>query len=202
MPNDRLTEKQEDIFNFLVYHVNTFQRPPTIAEICKKFGFKSNQSAVDHLTALEKKGYIQKSKRARGINILKDHFQNNTYAILGKIAAGVPIDAACDEYERFDLANYYQSNDTYVLQVKGDSMINAGIHDGDLVFVKKQSILNNNDIGVIVIDEEATVKRFEMKNNKIILHPENDDYNDIIIDESVQNVRIEGKVVGLFRNLQ
>lgn len=195
-----LTKKQREIYDYIKETLASTKRPPTIAEIKNHFNFVSNQSVVDHIKALTKKGYVEKVGKSRGIIPTKKEVQ---IPILGQVAAGNPIEAIESNHEDcFNLDEYVNDpGRTYVLKIKGDSMKNAGIMDGDYVFVRYQQELKNGEIGVAVIDEEATVKRFQFENGKCILYPENEEFQPMEIMTNNDNFRIAGKVIGVFRSL-
>jgi repressor LexA len=197
-----LTKKQDSILSYIQNCVSDYGRPPTIKEICQEFGYKSNQSAVDHLNALHKKGYIDLVGKSRGILLLQKTEERTKIRIIGDVAAGSPLTATEDFVGYFDLQDYYEPDSTYMLKVKGDSMKNAGIMDGDYVFVRYQLTVDHNDIAVAVVDEEATVKRIRYAGTKVILVPENENFKEIVIDNQAPNFRIAGKVVGVFRTIR
>lgn len=193
-----LTEKQRKIFEFINYYITENGYPPTIKEIMSYFSFSSPTAVISHLNALEKKGYIKREKKtSRGI-ILKEHFLN--IPVIGRIPAGIPN----IEEENFDgfihvSKEIFSEEGLFSLTVKGDSMKNAGIFDGDYVIVKKDVEIKNGDIAVIFYNGEYTVKYFYKRKNFIELIPANPLYGTIIIKESPL---ILGKVVGLFRKIK
>jgi repressor LexA len=191
-----LTNRQQEIYDYIESYIDDNNRPPTISDIRKTFGFRSPQSVVDHLSALEKKGHIKRLPNSRGIVLLneKPHFP-----MLGKVSAGVPLEV--EEYfdGNFHLEDYYKPDQTFVLTVQGDSMKDIGIYDGDKVLVKQKNNVDNGEIVVAVIEGEYTVKRFIKTNNKIILKPENSSYEPISVGEDTDDFRIIGKVVGVHR---
>ncbi len=190
----KITIRQKEVFDFLYKYTNRENRPPTLVDIKKHFGFASNQGVVDHLKALERKGYIKRLKRSRGIVILrKDYFP-----ILARVAAGNPI--MSDEFNEGNLRleELFDAEGCYVIRIKGDSMRNAGILDGDYAIVKYQESIENGEICVAIIDNEATVKRILFDSNKITLQPENDLYESITITAK-SDLKVCGKVVGVLR---
>jgi repressor LexA len=191
-----LTNRQQEVYDYIESYIDDNNRPPTISDIKKTFGFKSPQSVVDHLHALEKKGHIKRLPNSRGIVLLneKDHFP-----ILGKVAAGAPLEVEELFDGNFHLEDYYKPEQTFVLSIQGDSMKDIGIYDGDKVMIIPKSSVNNGDIVVAVIDGEYTVKRFFRENNKILLKPENPTYEPIIIEDTTDDFRIIGEVVGVHR---
>ncbi len=199
-----LTEKQQLILNFIKTQVKLNGVVPSIREICKASGLSSTSSVHLHLETLEKKGYIRrKQAKTRNIEILEKNFYNNNLEelvnipILGDVSAGLPTFATESIESYFPIpVTYLKNNDAFMLRVFGDSMINAGIYDGDLVLVNKQSIANNRDIVIALIGDETTCKRFFIEDNTIVLKPENDLYQPI----KSNNITILGKVIGLFRS--
>lgn len=191
-----LTKRQREIFDFIETYIDENNRPPTIQDIKETFGFRSPQSVVDHLTALEKKGHIKRIPNSRGIVLLheKKHFP-----ILGEVAAGVPIASEECFDGNFSLEDYYKADQTFVLKVQGESMIEAGIHNGDMVLIEPTSTLESGQIGVFVLNNEYTVKRFSKEDTNIVLKPENTAFKPLIITEEIEDFRIIGKVVGVHR---
>lgn len=199
-----LTEKQQLILNYIKSQVKLNGVVPSIREICKASGLSSTSSVHLHLENLEKKGYIKrKQAKTRNIEILEKNFYNNNFEelvnipILGNVSAGLPTLVVENIESYFPIPiSYLKNNDAFMLKVFGDSMVNAGIYDGDLVLVNKQPTANNRDIVIALIDDETTCKRFFIENNNIILKPENDLYEPI----KSNNITILGKVIGLFRS--
>lgn len=195
----QITERQQEVLNFIEEYINNNNRPPTISDIKLNFGFKSPQSVVDHLNALEKKLYIKRLPNSRGIVLLN---KRNHFPILGKVAAGLPL-ASEELYDgNFTLSDYYEPEQTFVLKVTGDSMIGAGIYDGDMVLIKPKASAETGDIVVAVLNREYTIKKLVKKQNKIILKPENPSYEPIVITKDIEDFRIIGKVVGVHRILK
>ena len=199
-----LTEKQQLILNYIKSQVKLNGVVPSIREICQASGLSSTSSVHLHLETLEKKGYIRrKQSKTRNIEILEKNFYKNSYdelvnvPILGNVSAGIPTFATESIESYFPISvSYLKNNDAFMLKVFGDSMINAGIYDGDLVLVNKQSTANNRDIVIALIDNETTCKRFFIEDNTIVLKPENSLYEPI----KSNNIIILGKVIGLFRS--
>jgi len=211
MKNLVLTERQGEIINFIILNKEKFGYPPSIPEIQRKFSFKSPNAVQDHLKALERKGYISRhAHKARGIEILvhtasNENNRNNALQIpiVGEISAGRPI-LAQENIEGtivIDKSIIKNSNGNFALRVKGDSMINAGILDGDYVIVSQQPDAEQGDIIVALIEDEATIKRFYKEKNRIRLQPENDTMEPIIIKTDENNVRIIGKIKGVIRKI-
>jgi repressor LexA len=211
MKNLVLTERQGEILKFIILNKEKFGYPPSIPEIQRKFSFKSPNAVQDHLEALERKGYIfRRAHTARGIEILvhatlNENNKNNAIEIpiVGEISAGRPI-LAQENIEGtivVDKSIIKNSNGIFALRVKGDSMINAGILNGDYVIVSQQPDAEQGDIIVALIEDEATVKRFYKEKNRIRLQPENDTMKPIIIKTDENNVRIIGKIKGVIRKI-
>ncbi len=203
-----LSEKQLEILQCIKYEINAKGYPPSVREICKAVNLKSTSTVHGHLNKLEEKGYIRKDPtKPRAIEVLHNSingFELNkeiiNIPIVGSVSAGEPILAIENIEEMFPLpADFitYDNKDIFILSVQGDSMIDAGILDKDYVIVRKQSNASNNDIVVALIDDEATVKRFFKKTDHIILKPENQYMEPIIIRDAI----IVGKVIGVFRKI-
>ncbi|WP_058485483.1 transcriptional repressor LexA [Defluviitalea phaphyphila] len=198
----KIGDKQQEILNYLKKEIKEKGYPPSVREICDAVGLKSTSTVHGHLNRLEKKGLIRRDPtKPRAIEILDDGFYNIrrelvNVPIVGNVTAGQPILAVENIEDYFPLPVDYVKNDTvYMLNVQGDSMIEAGIFDNDLVLVRKQSTAENGDIVVAMIEDSATIKRFFREKDHIRLQPENSTMNPII----VSNVDILGKVIGLFR---
>ena len=194
-----IDNKLKDVMNFLTQYINDNGFPPSVREICKELSIKSTATVYYYLEKLDKQGLIKKSplkKRAVGI-VSQNKAESITVPVLGKVTAGQPILAVevYDEYMPIPAVMFDKNDDLFVLNVKGESMIEAGIFDKDNIIVKRQNTAENGQIVVALIDESATVKRFYKKNNKIILHPENSSMQDMIFDD----IAILGIVKGLIR---
>ena len=200
---DKLTHKQELVLDYLKRSMADKGYPPTVREIGSALGLSSPATIHAHLNTLEKKGYIKKNNsKNRAIELLvkNDYEEENLIDVplLGKVTAGSPIEAIEMPNEFFSLPAYLipTNKEVFALKVSGESMINAGILDGDIVIVQKQDIANNGEIIVAMTDEnEVTLKRFYKENGYFRLQPENDTMDPIILDE----VTILGKAVGLYR---
>ncbi len=195
-----LTDRQAAILSFIKEFAMDRGYPPTIPEIQKEFDIKSPNGVNNHIKALTRKGYIKRdSSRARALEIKG---MNDGVPILGRIAAGAPILADENLDEHFSMKNMYRSNDeVFMLKVEGDSMINVGIFDGDLVLVRLQQSVEQGEIGVAIIDNEATVKRIYSDGNIVRLVPENDSYTPFTVMQTDPGFRIGGKVIGVIRQL-
>ena len=206
-----LTERQQEILLFIEQFRESSGYPPTLREIGKKFGISSTFGVKRHLDALVKKGYlIIESNASRGISLVRNdedkakyNYGNDVFAkvpIVGRVAAGSPI-TAIENIEGsviVDPAYIKKADDSFALRVKGDSMINSGIFEGDLVIVTPNKNAVNGEIVVAMLDDEVTVKTFENKNNKMRLIPSNDNYQPIEITTD-REFSIVGKVVGVVR---
>jgi len=195
-----LTPRQLEILNLIKKHLDQTGYPPTRAEIAETLGFKSANAAEDHLRALARKGVIEMVPGAsRGIRV-PDHQPG--IPIIGRVAAGNPILATehIEDYCEIP-ARFFHPRVDFFLQVRGMSMKNAGILDGDLLAVHKTEHVNNGDIIVARLDEEVTVKRLKRDRNRqfVELHPENEDFEPIRVDLREQPFAIEGLSVGVIR---
>lgn len=196
-----LTARQSQILELIRQYISETGYPPTRAEIAKELGFKSANAAEEHLKALARKGAIEMIPgTSRGIRL--PELLDQGLPIVGRVAAGDPILAEENIEDRIDLpAGFFQPQADYLLRVRGDSMIDAGILDGDLLAVHKTQQATNGQIVVARIDQEVTVKRFQRtkKRNQILLLPENEAYNPIEVDLANQAFAIEGLSVGVIR---
>jgi repressor LexA len=206
--NVRLTQRQKDVLDYVRRQVDQGVSP-TIREIAEYFGFASHTSSEKHLFALEKKGLIRRRKgSARAIELICDKYtqEENVHTskipIIGDIAAGGPI-LAQENFQGFLSLDecFGNSDNLFALKVKGDSMVNAGIDNGDLVIVRLQNMVANGDIAVIYSGEycEATIKRFFLESSRIKLQPENESYKPIFFSRNDSEFRIGGKVIGVIK---
>ena len=202
MQNGRITPKQSEILEYIKSETLRTGYPPTVREICDAVHLKSTSSVHSHLETLEKNGYIRRDPtKPRAIEICDDSFQMVRTEMVslpgvGQVAAGLPILAEqnIDSYYPVP-SDMVPRGESFALRVHGDSMINAGIFDGDLIFVNSCNTAQNGEIIVALIDDSATVKRFYKEKDHIRLQPENDSMDPIIVDNCV----IIGKVFGVFR---
>jgi repressor LexA len=202
-----LTLKQQQILNFLKDYRNKHGYPPTLREIGQHFGISSTFGVKRHLDALVKKGFLNiESNASRGISFVKSNETDevisgvNKIPVIGRVAAGTPI-LAMENIEgsiMMDASLTGKSGHCFALKVKGDSMINAGIFEGDLVIVTPQANALNDEIIVARIEDEVTVKRFELKNKKARLIPENESYKPIDVTGK-EGFSVIGKVIGVLR---
>ncbi len=211
---EKLTERQNEILNFIKDYLRENEFPPTLREIGSKFQISSTFGVKRHLDALEKKGYVVIERNAsRGIRIVHndEYFDGDTsrrvgdeffnkIPIVGRVAAGSPI-LAMENIEGsiiIDPTFIKKAEDAFALRVQGDSMINVGIFEGDLVIVSPDNKGKRGDVIVAMLDDEVTVKTLNVKKNKIVLSPENDNYNPITIEDK-NSFTIIGKVKGVVR---
>ena len=192
----KIDQKLEKVLNFVKRYQSENGFPPSVREICQALSIKSTATAHYYLAKLEKQGSISKNANKNRAIVLSDALDYVSVPLVGTVTAGTPILAV----ENLD--GYYplppelaEEENSFLLQVKGDSMIEAGILDGDKIICRKTQTAENGEIVVALIDDSATVKRFFKRNGKIILHPENERLCDIVLDEAY----ILGKVTGLIR---
>ena len=203
MAYGKISTKQREILEYIKQEILNKGYPPAVREICEAVDLKSTSSVHSHLETLEKNGYIRRDPtKPRAIEIIDDNFnlvrrEVVNVPLVGTVAAGQPILAVenIDAYYPIP-AEYMPNEQSFMLTVKGDSMINAGIFDGDQVLVKQQATAENGDMVVALIDDSATVKTFYKENGYYRLQPENDNMEPIII---TGNLQILGKVFGVFR---
>ena len=202
MGNTSLNVQEQRVLDYIKETIKTTGYPPSVREICAALNFKSTSSAHQYISRLADKGYIDKKDlKTRAIRVIGTE-STISVPIVGKVAAGEPILAQENIEDYFSIGESFfrqdeLKNDNYILKVQGESMINAGINDGDYIIVSKQETARNGQIVVAMIDGNATVKTFYKENGYIRLQPENDTMEPII----VKDVTILGKVVGLFRKI-
>jgi len=190
---------EEIVLQYIEKYITENGYAPTVREICKDCNIPSTATAFTIVNGLADKGLIAKNKvgenKRRAVSIKQNAVK---IPLIGTVAAGEPIFAQ-ENYEDFFSVptNMFGSEDLFMLNVKGDSMINIGMFNGDKIIVRKQETAENGEIVVALVDDSATVKRYFKRGNKFILHPENDDMEDFVFDE----ISILGKVVGLIRNI-
>jgi len=201
---EKLTRRQKEILDYIEKMITERGKSPTIREIGEKFGISSTNGVRAHLEVLMKKGYIRRQKMiSRGIELARSLAGPiKRVPLVGAVPAGNPITAVENiEGEIAIDTSFLPSGETFTLKVKGDSMKNAGIFDGDLVLVKRQKSAEPGEIVVAVIGEEATVKRYFVEEGSVRLQPENEAYEPILVDRNSPEFYIAGKVVGLMRRL-
>ena len=198
----KITNKQQQILDYIKQEILNRGYPPTVREICETVNLKSTSSVHSHLETLEKNGYIRRDPtKPRAIEICDDSFQMVrtemvSLPVIGRVAAGTPILAEQNIEDYFPVpAEVVPNGESFILNVRGDSMINAGIFDGDRIFVNSCNTARNGDMVVALIDDSATVKTFYRENGHVRLQPENDTMDPIIVDDC----QILGKVFGVFR---
>ncbi|MFZ6031971.1 MAG: transcriptional repressor LexA [Melioribacter sp.] len=207
MKKENITNRQKEILDFIQDYVDFNGYPPTYREIGKHFNIASTFGVKRHIDALIKKGYLSnESGASRTLSLIVDNAREKSNSIIdipivGRVAAGAPILAEENIEGNLSLDKNLVGNRTecFGLKVRGDSMINAGILEGDLVIIQPQREAQNGDIIVALLHDEATMKRFHVENNKIYLIPENDNYEPIVVDNP-EEFTIIGKVVGVFRS--
>ena len=202
MAYGKISAKQQEILDYLKNTILSTGYPPTVREICEAVHLKSTSSVFMHLEKLEKNGYIKRDEsKPRAIEIVDDNYnmlrrETVSVPMVGQVAAGQPLLAVQNIESYFPIpAEYMPNAQSFMLRVKGDSMINIGIFDGDTIMVQQQNTANNGDVVVALVDDSATVKTFYKESDHIRLQPENDDMDPIIVD----NCLILGKVFGVMR---
>ena len=202
MSYGKISAKQSEILEYIKKEILNKGYPPTVRDICDAVNLKSTSSVHSHLETLEKNGYIRRDPtKPRAIEIVDDNFNLSrrefvNVPIVGNVAAGQPILAVENIDNYFPIPTEYMPNsESFMLKVKGESMINAGILDGDIILVQKQNSARNGEIVVALVDDSVTVKTFYKEKDYIRLQPENDTMDPII----VPNCEILGKVFGVFR---
>ncbi len=204
MSQQNITEKQKEILEYIKSEILKRGFPPAVREICEAVHLKSTSSVHSHLETLERKGYIRRDPtKPRAIEILDDSFQllrkeMVNVPIVGKIAAGSPLLAVENIESYFPIPSEYLPNaQTFLLEVQGESMINAGVLPGDHILVQQQNNAENGEMIAALIDDSATVKTFYREDGYIRLQPENDTMDPILVQET--QLHILGKVIGVFR---
>lgn len=204
MAYGKISSKQREILEYIKQEILNKGYPPAVREICEAVHLKSTSSVHSHLETLEKNGYIRRDPtKPRAIEIIDDNFnltrrEDVNVPIIGQVAAGQPLLAVENIENYFPIPTEFMPNaETFMLKVKGDSMINAGIFNGDKILVQKQSDAQNGDIVVALVDDSATVKTFYKEDGHFRLQPENDTMDPIIVNEC----SILGKVFGIMRFL-
>ncbi len=203
-----LTSKQKNVFSYITKHIDKEGIPPTLDEIAINFQYKSINTVRGHLRLIAKKGYIKVHPgKSRGIQVLKALEDitseqvscHNQIPIIGKIAAGAPI-FACQEAEDYLKVptDFLGSGKYFALHVSGDSMKNIGINTGDIAIIRHQITVDNGEVAAVILENEATLKRFFKFTDRVELQSENPDFPDIVIPKSDNcHIRIAGKLAGL-----
>jgi len=206
--NKQLTNRQVQVLQFVEDFQDEHGGAPTLQEICDHFGFRSISSAQEHLRLIEQKGFLtKKANSSRSIRSVRrepkiDPDRIVSVPLLGGIAAGAPSFALEETEDILTLPkSLFPGRKLFALRVRGDSMINAGIYDGDIAVLKSQPDFTDGDIAAVVVDEEATLKRLFRASNGLRLHPENEAYSDRIIspDQLKRSCRVAGVLVGTIR---
>jgi repressor LexA len=202
-----LTPLQKRILEHTTWSIREKGMPPTIRELCERFGISSTNGIRYHLNKLQKSGFLKRVKaKSRGIELIEKEDDKRSKSVqvpvLGRVRAGTPVLAEenIEEYLSLD-EGIVRHSKCFALRVDGDSMKGVGMFDGDIVLVRQQSAANSGEIVVALLDNEATVKRFFHKGNKVILKPENPAHNPITVGKSSPTFRILGKVTGVIRKL-
>lgn len=202
MSYGKISDKQREILEYIKAEILNKGYPPAVREICEAVKLKSTSSVHAHLETLEKNGYIRRDPtKPRAIEIVDENFNLTrremvNVPIVGKVAAGEPILAVENIENYFPIpAEFMPNEQTFILQVQGESMVNVGILDGDYILVEQQTTANDGDMVVALVDDSATVKTFYKENGYYRLQPENDFMEPIIVSD----VMIMGKVIGTFR---
>jgi repressor LexA len=198
---ENLSTKQKEVYEFVKKHTEEKGYPPAVREICDAVGLSSTSTVHGHLKRLEKKGLIKRDPtKPRALEIIEFAHRKREMIdipVIGKVTAGAPILAVENIEDTFSMPlNYIKNNnDLFILHVKGESMIEAGILDGDMAIIEKADTVSNGEIVVALIENEATIKRFFKEKEHIRLQPENKTMSPIIVEDC----KILGKLVGLYR---
>jgi repressor LexA len=204
MVKSRLTDRQRQIYDFISDKIRNSGSPPTIREIGKQFAIRSTNGVRSILDALITKGYIRKRPGlSRGLELIGDQISSyRTVPLVGAVPAGLPL-LAEENSEGFYAVDesFLPTGDVFMLRVTGESMIEAGINDGDFVLVKKQETAEAGEIVVAVIGGEATVKRYRPRDDAIYLEPANPEFFPIEVDRESEDFYLAGKVIGLMRRM-
>jgi repressor LexA len=200
-----LTSTQERVYQFIIEWKKNRGFPPTVREIAEGLGFKSLNNVRQHLRLIEKKGFLRISGgKARGIDVTTQFGRVSAdngieVPLIGRVAAGAPIVAEENIEGTVTLdRSLFKGDGLFTLKVRGESMQDIGVFDGDIAVVKQQQAAANGEVVVAIVDGEATLKRFFKKSDKIVLHAENPNFNDIVVT-SPKNVFIAGRLVGIIR---
>ena len=199
-----LTTRQKQVFEFIKEYLETNGSPPTLREISSHIGTAGTVTAIGHVNALEKKGYIRRrGGSSRGIILTHSPSTAFSLPIVGKIRAGMLQPAIEDITGYLSVDNSLVKGDgCYFLKVEGDSMINKGILPGDSVLIRPQQVANNGEIVAVMVDGDATLKQFFREQDRILLQPANPNYEPIVILPGQGEVSIIGKMVGLYRTVE
>lgn len=194
---NKLTEKQKKVLEFITNFIQQYYYGPSYKDIASAFNFASDGTVRTYLEHLEKKGYIQRKGKARSITLIHNPFD---IPVLGNIQAGEPIDRIENiENTLHDFASLNHSEHKFALKIKGNSMINAGILDGDIAIIEQNIPINQMDIVAISLENQATLKRYKKEKDSITLLPENPNFKPIIVPKNKTSI-ILGKCVGILRD--
>ena len=205
-PKPLLTKKQTAIFNFIRKHIEEKRFPPAIRDICTEFGISSPNGVMCHLKALESKGYInrvqkhknQQRAQARGITIAGVSPGGFSLPLVGVVAAGKAIESAEDD-ARLEMKDLFGTDDLFVVKVRGQSMIEGHIADGDYVVIRKCETCENGEKVVAMVERAMTLKKYYKKKDLIQLHPMNNTMEPITVDPAREDIRILGVLTGVIR---
>lgn len=201
-----LTPKQQAIYNFIRKHIETQGFPPAIRDICEAFSISSPNGVMCHLKALQKKGHIHRIEKrensqraqARGITIPGVSAGGFSLPLRGVVAAGRAIESE-ETDDRLEMRDLFGSDDLFVVKVKGQSMIDGHIADGDFVVIRRRETCENGEKVVAMVDRAMTLKKYQRKRDQIVLHPMNTTMEPIVIDPARQDIRILGVLAGVIR---
>jgi len=201
-----LTEKQQSVLAFIDACSRSSGYPPTVREIARHFRFKSPKAASDHLDALERKGWIaREAGMARGLRLLSRHGEHDDtqggIPIVGDVAAGLPILAVENVLGTLSMDTAFGSGDLFAVRVRGDSMVDYGIHEGDHVIVRRSPTMDSNGIMVVYLDGEATVKKIRRTPQGYELIPGNSKYSTVLVTKDTPGFTVAGPVVGVVRSM-
>ena len=206
MSDTPLTAKQQAIYNFIRKHIETKGFPPAIRDICEEFSISSPNGVMCHLKALQKKGYINRVEKrdtqkaqARGITIPGVSAGGFSLPLRGVVAAGRAIEAVETDDERLELRELFSTDDLFVVKVRGQSMIDGHIADGDFVVIRKAETCENGEKVVAMVDRAMTLKKYYRKKDQIRLEPMNAAMEPIVVDPTRQDVQILGVLAGVIR---
>ncbi|MCZ7604405.1 MAG: transcriptional repressor LexA [Melioribacteraceae bacterium] len=196
-----LTKIQKQILDFIIDNKSNIGMPPTLAEIAKHFKYKNRATVQQHLKAIERKGYLKRNpKISRGIELTLNEKFFIPKPVIGEAAAGNPLVVYPDSIDTIQLPTIARiPKESFLVKVKGDSLKDAYIFNGDIVIVDPSLQPKNGDFTIIILDDSAVVKRFFKKANYFELHSENPDYNKIVVDAKHHNFNIVGVVIGVYR---
>lgn len=199
-----LTATQKKILDFLIDQKVGAGLPPTLAEIALHFGYKNRATVQQHLQAIEKKGYIKRNpKVSRGIELTLEDKYFVPRPVLGEVAAGNPLTIYPDSIDTIELPTIARMpRDSFLLRVKGDSLKDAYIFNGDIVIINPNLEARDGHFTAVILDDAAVVKRFYKKKDRIELHSENPEYEPIIVEKNYPRIKMVGVVVGIYRSME